>query len=1080
MWTPLHYACQGGHMNIVQYLITELGCDPVVPNIYGSLPLHIACRHGHLDVTKYLITEQNCNPMCENKDKWTPLHYACQGGRMNIVQYLITELGCDIRASSIYGSLPLHIASRHGHLDVTKNLITEQNCNPMCENKDKWTPLHYACQGGHMNIVQYLIAELGCDPMTRTNFGSLPLHIACGKGHLDLAKYLITEKNCDPTFGNKNMSTPLHYACEGGHMNTVSYLITELGCDPKSMDTYGNLPLHIACRNGHVNLTRHLITEQNCDPNSQGQNGWTPLHFASRGGHMNIVKYLTEVGCEVTATDNNGCLPSHIAFDYGFFSLFNYLNKMLCQVLTSQNKNGWTPLHYASRNGEMDIVLYLISELDCDPRAQNNKGSLPLHIACLYGHVNLAKYFIAELNCDPSQQDQNGWTPLHYASQGGHMEIVQYLITNLGCNPTAQSNIGSLPLHIACFHGHMNLTKYFVTELKCDISIQDYLGRTSLHYANEDGHIDIVSYLMAKHNCNHQSVLTESATEKDETHTKIDSKAIKVCFIGNSAAGKTKLAEGISKKATSISTFSKARNTARVDLRQVESQEIGTITLCDLPGDTEYHRTSHSVVMETVIQQSPAIFVIVIDLNNADTEITQQFCYWIDYTNSFTSKMTGESSLIIVGSHADLLSEEELKERTLLVNNIVQERAIRQKYMGFVSLDCRNMGSENAQKLTSLLIHSQQAIAGSAQPSMSSYCHLLFECLKKKQENTAFNFENLTTILAEKHLATDIPILNDLLLSLNDDEIVTFLQHAQQSDVDNEAFLKVVLFPQKEFQEHHKFSGIVHSSSLKHLLPMYDLEMLVDFLENLELCHRVTDSRNKHITHYDPEDFLVFFPSLLKNCRPSKIFSTGEKLSFGWCMCCRDEEYLFFTSRFIHVLLLRLYVTYLLPLVSVNNDLSCDCERSCIVWVNGVSWKSAEGIRTIVELVGEDQCVVITVFNRSEISPLEEYNVNEHYIELIKLVQDLKQQICLHMKTQEYCINCDLVDCCKTNETMAIPPGFLLEIETDQYAVQVKKQHTVVDWKTVAIDENNGKDSPKTALSSTAVDTYYTPNHGEV
>ena len=474
--------------------------------------------------------------------------------------------------------------------------------------------------------------------------------------------------------------------------------------------------------------------------------------------------------------------------------------------------------------------------------------------------------------------------------------------------------------------------------------------------------------------------------------------------------------------------------------------------------------------METVMQQPPATFVNIIDLSNTDTEITQQLHHWIDFMDSSTCKMTEESSLIIVGSHADLLSEEELRERTLLVNNIVQERTIRQKYMGFVSLDCRNMDSVNGQKFISLLILSQQAVVDSPQPSMSSYCHLLFECLKKKQENTVFNIQNLTTIFAEKHLASDIPIFNNILLSLNGDEmVVTFLQHAQQSDIDNESFLKVVLFPQEEFQEHHKFTGIMHSSSLKHLLPMYDLEMLIEFLENLELCHRVSDSTNDR----DPEDCLVFFPSLLNNCRPSRIFSNEEKLGFGWCMCCRDEEYRFFTSRFIHVLLLRLYVTYLLPLVSVNNDTSCERERSCIVWVNGISWENVEGIRTVVEVVDEDQCVVITVFNRSDTKSFEAYS--EHHSELIKLVQDLKQQVLPHMKTQEYCINYDLVDCCKTN--VSFSPGFLLEIETYQNIVLVKEQDTVVNG--MIVDEDNGKD-PLTTFSSTAVDTDYTPTHGKV
>ena len=77
------------------------------------------------------------------------------------------------------------------------------------------------------------------------------------------------------------------------------------------------------------------------------------------------------------------------------------------------------------------------------------------------------------------------------------------------------------------------------------------------------------------------------------------------------------------------------------------------MTLYDLAGQAEYH-SSHSAIMETVMQQSPATFINVIDLSKTDDEITQQLHYWFD---SATSKTTSKSSLIIVGSHADLLNK---------------------------------------------------------------------------------------------------------------------------------------------------------------------------------------------------------------------------------------------------------------------------------------------------------------------------------------------------------------------------------------------------------------------------------------
>ena len=111
--TPLHYAAQGGHLNVVTYVYIKL--QEVASgqhdwfDCYGSLPLHIACSHGHLNVTDYLITKRKCGPSSQDKQGRTPLHYASENGHVNIVQYL-TQLGCDPNACDKQRNLPLHLA----------------------------------------------------------------------------------------------------------------------------------------------------------------------------------------------------------------------------------------------------------------------------------------------------------------------------------------------------------------------------------------------------------------------------------------------------------------------------------------------------------------------------------------------------------------------------------------------------------------------------------------------------------------------------------------------------------------------------------------------------------------------------------------------------------------------------------------------------------------------------------------------------------------------------------------------------------------------------------------------------------
>ena len=780
----------------------------------------------------------------------------------------------------------------------------------------------------------------------------------------------------------------VHLAAYHGWLDVVKYQRLTLLCDAK--DSVGQTPLHYAAVGGSLPVVQYLITEQHCDPATPGPNNTTPLHYACIGGHMNIVQYL-------------------------------------------------------------------ITELGCDPIVPNIDGSLPLHIACRYGHLDLTKYLITEQNCDPMCENKENWRPLHYACAGGHTNIVQYLITKLGHDLIVDNINGTLPLHIACINGHLDLTKYFITDLNCDLVCKDKDGRTPLQCAIEYGHMNIVQYFIEELDCDHPllDVLTwplstrfglDMSIKFPRFFIKVNKKSEmqiqklvqtlvrvkrnspihlfnKVILSGNSAAGKSTLAKVIEERAKTYFNMLKFKNvqavnanTAGIVPNRVESWEVGKIMLYDLAGQAEYH-TSHSAVMETVMQRSPAIFVYVLDLSKQDSEILHQFCYWLTFIDNATYRISAKSCLIIVGSHADLLSKEILKEKVSLITNLVHERVKKQEFMGFVSMDCRRINSRGTREFISILYKSQKVIAASA-PSVSCYCHLLYEFLQSKQIHCKNKFgtcslQELAASLAkdESYLPSELSKLAELLLLLSDKGMITFLKNQQNLEkswivADTEGLLKHVLgilFAPKGFQEHIVASstGIMHTSYLQECFPMYNLEMLLNVLESLELCHSVrlsgpSTNLTRRTTHLPTEDVELglFFPSLLDVCRPDMLLS--GKFTFGWCLTCQDQQYQFFTSRFLHVLLLRLASTF--PLAHAR---SSDFKKSCNIWMNGISWDTAEGIRTVVEVIG-NQCVLIAMAFSDKSRGLE---YSKHRSAVIKLVLDLKQQLCSHIDTNEYLIN---------------------------------------------------------------------------
>jgi ankyrin len=51
---------------------------------HGDRPLHFACRFsGNVDLVKYLISEVGCDPNSKGQNGDTPLHYACEQNQNN-------------------------------------------------------------------------------------------------------------------------------------------------------------------------------------------------------------------------------------------------------------------------------------------------------------------------------------------------------------------------------------------------------------------------------------------------------------------------------------------------------------------------------------------------------------------------------------------------------------------------------------------------------------------------------------------------------------------------------------------------------------------------------------------------------------------------------------------------------------------------------------------------------------------------------------------------------------------------------------------------------------------------------------
>ena len=100
----------------------------------------------------------------------------------------------------------------------------------------------------------------------------------------------------------------------------------------------------------------------------------------------------------------------------------------------------------------------------------------------------------------------------------------------------------------------------------------------------------------------------------------------------------------------------------------------------DFAGREAYY-SSHAAVIKSAVDTCPPIFILVIGLHRDDsTAITHSVSYWLGIITNQCTNMKGKASLIVVGSHADLVIDQ---------LNLVAEKkqVIQQAVQKFTSFD---------------------------------------------------------------------------------------------------------------------------------------------------------------------------------------------------------------------------------------------------------------------------------------------------------------------------------------------------------------------------------------------------------
>ena len=364
-WTPLHYAAQNGHVDVVRLLIAN-NAKIDAKDIQGARPLHYAALKGHVDVVRLLIAN---NAKIDAKDIQgaRPLHYAALKGHVDVATLLIAN-NATVDIKDKHGNTPLYAAAAAGHKDAVKTLI-----NAGANAQDA---LYHAAKKGAINVLKELINAPGAQVNAKDTKGRRLLHYAKD----DASAQLLLANNATVDIKDKHGNTPLYEVLQrAARANDVTALQTFSSVGNAVEEKEGQ-PLWAA----YAKAALELI-EEKVDINKKYYEGKTLLH---RAGNTAKVWALIAKGAKVNAKDNYSRTPLHWAAWNGHTAVATLLidNKA---VINAKDKWGSTPLHLAASNGHTAVATLLIDN-KAVINAKDKWGSTPLHLAASNGHTAVA------------------------------------------------------------------------------------------------------------------------------------------------------------------------------------------------------------------------------------------------------------------------------------------------------------------------------------------------------------------------------------------------------------------------------------------------------------------------------------------------------------------------------------------------------------------------------------------------------------------------------------------------------------------------------------------------------------------
>jgi ankyrin repeat protein len=351
-----------------------------------------------------LVTELGCPVDPCDLYSFTPLHSAANGGQVGAIRKLV-QLGHPVDCRDYLGKAPLHYAAMHGRVAALKELAAEgallEAMSDISDDNNQvpYTPLHCAADAGQVEAVKVLVEELG-----------VPVDFLTGPIWKDVDCTDIRDKHIsiNPTTGGVESTPRKKKAKKSEEKDTTT-------CSSSSARSLSSPAAAAAA-------APPLSPPSPPRPS----NRVSSLSLALRRGapHMETIVTLVELGASVNLALANGGehlpyieSPLHMASRLGKMDAVIRLLKCSQIDVKCQIKDGSTALHYAAACGQTAVVKTLVDQGKCPVDIRDNANNTPLHLAAGCGYVETVTMLL-RLGADINAKDITDCTPLQNAAHG--------------------------------------------------------------------------------------------------------------------------------------------------------------------------------------------------------------------------------------------------------------------------------------------------------------------------------------------------------------------------------------------------------------------------------------------------------------------------------------------------------------------------------------------------------------------------------------------------------------------------------------------------------------------------------------